>query len=97
MKIRSFNTDGLEDSPNDESPLHLVYPGSKRQTGLKVPVVTSKGKTIFPCYVYDKDGVLLRIEHRKPSAVPDVGWGGVDKFIVRCIALYIAIGGLFYE
>jgi len=75
MKIRSFNTEGLEDSPNEESPLHLDRPGGKSIHSLKIPILHGKGKTLFPCYVYDKDGVLLRVEHKKPSPVPDIGWG----------------------
>ena len=51
--------DDYYDSPEDEH-------GYKKHK-VNEPVVSESGDQIYPCYVYDKDGKLLRIEYPKKS------------------------------
>jgi len=48
------------------------YPAPKDTK--KVPSDSGDGTRIWPCYVYDASGELIRIEYPKKVDIPWIGW-----------------------
>jgi len=55
-KERYLESDAYFDNPDLEYPLHART---------KSEVFLDEGKYLYPCYVYDRHGKLLRIEYPK--------------------------------
>ena len=56
------------DAPEEE------YPAPKN-TRLSIPEDSGKGARVFPCFVYDAKGVLLRIEYPESRKLRKCGGG----------------------
>ena len=57
MKTPHLDGDDYFDKPEDEHGIGKFKPDD--------PIITETHQHIYPCYVYDKDGKLLRVEYPK--------------------------------
>ena len=68
-----FMDDSFYDSPNEE---YKVV--TRELDGLaitkRIPVLSHTGNTIFPCYVYDSKGLLLRVVYPKKKRIASAKW-----------------------
>jgi len=78
MKKRGRKTDYFTDNSFNDSPLEeyrvVMRESDKLAKAKKNPVLSYEGVTIFPCYVYDSRGLLLRVEYPKKKRIDPMKW-----------------------
>tara|TARA_R110002167_G_scaffold163441_2_gene360343 strand:+ start:1135 stop:1413 length:279 start_codon:yes stop_codon:yes gene_type:complete len=72
-KTDYFKGDSFNDSPLEEYRV-VMKESDGLATVKKNPVLSYGGDTVFPCYVYDSTGLLLRVEYPKKKRVKPMKW-----------------------
>ena len=77
-KKRGRQTDYFTDNSFYDAPLEEYKAVMSENEGMskmkRVPAISYQGMTVFPCYVYNKHGSLLRVIYPKKKRIESARW-----------------------